>query len=112
MIAFVSYSMFLLRTLLVSYNVQLQSLMIAAIPNVAGWLAISFAKVSDHYVQIIHEIQSTIATPLCTRLLLQDSSILYMGRLLGGFGVGVISYVVNFGKLFLVRPLHLHLAAV
>ncbi|XP_030469742.1 sugar transporter ERD6-like 6 [Syzygium oleosum] len=43
------------------------SLMIAAIPNVVGWLAISFAK---------------------------DSSILYMGRLLGGFGVGVISYVV------------------
>ncbi|KAL5662733.1 hypothetical protein ACJX0J_029858, partial [Zea mays] len=43
------------------------SLMIAAIPNVIGWLAISFAK---------------------------DSSFLYMGRLLEGFGVGIISYVV------------------
>ncbi|KAF8008310.1 hypothetical protein BT93_K2095 [Corymbia citriodora subsp. variegata] len=43
------------------------SLMIAAVPNVMGWLAISFAK---------------------------DSLFLYIGRLLGGFGVGVISYVV------------------
>ncbi|KAJ1688310.1 hypothetical protein LUZ63_019700 [Rhynchospora breviuscula] len=43
------------------------SLMIASIPNIIGWLAISFAK---------------------------DSSFLYMGRLLEGFGVGVISYVV------------------
>uniref|UniRef100_A0ACD5TZG0 Uncharacterized protein n=1 Tax=Avena sativa TaxID=4498 RepID=A0ACD5TZG0_AVESA len=43
------------------------SLMIAALPNIIGWLAISFAK---------------------------DSSFLYMGRLLEGFGVGVISYVV------------------
>ncbi|KAF8012514.1 hypothetical protein BT93_I0617 [Corymbia citriodora subsp. variegata] len=43
------------------------SLMIAAVPNVLGWLAISFTK---------------------------DSSFLYIGRLLGGFGVGVISYVV------------------
>ncbi|KAK3413926.1 hypothetical protein EUGRSUZ_I02436 [Eucalyptus grandis] len=43
------------------------SLMIAAVPNVIGWLAISFAK---------------------------DSLFLYIGRLLGGFGVGVISYVV------------------
>ncbi|RZC44582.1 hypothetical protein C5167_037530 [Papaver somniferum] len=44
-----------------------ESLMIASIPNIIGWLAISFAK---------------------------DSSFLYMGRLLEGFGVGVISYVV------------------
>ncbi|KAL3723834.1 hypothetical protein ACJRO7_035929 [Eucalyptus globulus] len=43
------------------------ALMIAAVPNVLGWLAISFAK---------------------------DSSFLYIGRLLGGYGVGVISYVV------------------
>ncbi|CAN4093868.1 unnamed protein product [Withania somnifera] len=43
------------------------SLMIAAIPNIIGWLAISFAK---------------------------DLSFLYMGRLLEGFGVGIISYVV------------------
>ncbi|XP_066361678.1 sugar transporter ERD6-like 4 isoform X2 [Miscanthus floridulus] len=43
------------------------SLMIAAVPNIMGWLAISFAK---------------------------DTSFLYMGRLLEGFGVGVISYVV------------------
>ncbi|XP_074273280.1 sugar transporter ERD6-like 6 [Silene latifolia] len=43
------------------------SLMIAAIPNIIGWLAISFAK---------------------------DVSFLYMGRLLEGFGVGIISYVV------------------
>ncbi|KAH7567258.1 hypothetical protein JRO89_XS07G0039900 [Xanthoceras sorbifolium] len=43
------------------------SLMIAAIPNIIGWLAISFAK---------------------------DSSFLYMGRLLEGFGVGIISYTV------------------
>ncbi|XP_038905428.1 sugar transporter ERD6-like 6 isoform X2 [Benincasa hispida] len=43
------------------------SLMIAAIPNIIGWLAISFAK---------------------------DSSFLYMGRLLAGFGVGIISYTV------------------
>ncbi|PWA62573.1 major facilitator, sugar transporter-like, Major facilitator superfamily domain protein [Artemisia annua] len=44
-----------------------ESLMIAAIPNVLGWLAISFAR---------------------------DYSFLYMGRLLEGFGVGVISYTV------------------
>ncbi|KAK4745710.1 hypothetical protein SAY87_012022 [Trapa incisa] len=43
------------------------SLMIAAIPNIIGWLAISFAK---------------------------DSSFLYLGRLLEGFGVGIISYTV------------------
>ncbi|CAN0919365.1 Sugar transporter ERD6-like 6 [Linum grandiflorum] len=43
------------------------SLMIAAIPNVIGWLSISFAK---------------------------DSSFLLMGRLLEGFGVGIISYTV------------------
>ncbi|KAA0065232.1 sugar transporter ERD6-like 6 [Cucumis melo var. makuwa] len=43
------------------------ALMIAAIPNIIGWLAISFAK---------------------------DSSFLYMGRLLEGFGVGIISYTV------------------
>ncbi|WOK95647.1 sugar transporter ERD6-like 4 [Canna indica] len=44
-----------------------QSLMIASVPNIIGWLAICFAK---------------------------DSSFLYMGRLLEGFGVGVISYTV------------------
>ncbi|XP_038703363.1 sugar transporter ERD6-like 6 [Tripterygium wilfordii] len=43
------------------------SLMIAAIPNIIGWLAISFSR---------------------------DSSFLYMGRLLEGFGVGIISYTV------------------
>ncbi|XP_073122853.1 sugar transporter ERD6-like 6 isoform X2 [Henckelia pumila] len=43
------------------------SLMIASIPNIVGWLAISFAK---------------------------DSSFLFMGRLLAGFGVGIISYTV------------------
>ncbi|KAH7858061.1 hypothetical protein Vadar_019603 [Vaccinium darrowii] len=43
------------------------SLMIAAIPNIIGWLAISFGK---------------------------DLSFLYMGRLLEGFGVGIISYAV------------------
>ncbi|AQK92270.1 sugar transporter ERD6-like 6 isoform X2 [Zea mays] len=43
------------------------SLMIAAVPNIMGWLAISLAR---------------------------DTSFLYMGRLLEGFGVGVISYVV------------------
>ncbi|KAL9229872.1 hypothetical protein vseg_005291 [Gypsophila vaccaria] len=43
------------------------SLMIAAIPNVIGWLVISFSK---------------------------DVSFLYMGRLLEGFGVGIISYTV------------------
>ncbi|KAB1220636.1 Sugar transporter ERD6-like 6 [Morella rubra] len=44
-----------------------ESLMIAAIPNIIGWLAISFAR---------------------------DASFLYMGRLLEGFGVGIISYTV------------------
>uniref|UniRef100_A0A0E0L5V7 Major facilitator superfamily (MFS) profile domain-containing protein n=1 Tax=Oryza punctata TaxID=4537 RepID=A0A0E0L5V7_ORYPU len=44
------------------------SLMIAAVPNIIGWLAISFAK---------------------------DASFLYMGRLLEGFGVGVISYTAK-----------------
>ncbi|CAF2181174.1 unnamed protein product [Brassica oleracea var. botrytis] len=43
------------------------SLMIAAIPNIIGWLCISFAE---------------------------DTSFLYMGRLLEGFGVGIISYTV------------------
>ncbi|EPS62019.1 hypothetical protein M569_12773, partial [Genlisea aurea] len=41
------------------------SLMIAAVPNIIGWLVISFAK---------------------------ETSFLYMGRLLEGFGVGIISY--------------------
>ncbi|AQK92244.1 Retrovirus-related Pol polyprotein LINE-1 [Zea mays] len=49
-----------------------QSLIIAAVPNIMGWLAISFAK---------------------------HTSFLYMGRLLEGFGVGVISYVVCIIKL-------------
>ncbi|CAI9755873.1 unnamed protein product [Fraxinus pennsylvanica] len=43
------------------------SLMIAAIPNIIGWITISFAR---------------------------DISFLYMGRLLEGFGVGIISYTV------------------
>ncbi|KAL8168264.1 hypothetical protein V2J09_009763 [Rumex salicifolius] len=43
------------------------SLMIASMPNILGWLVISFAK---------------------------DSSFLFMGRLLAGFGVGIISYTV------------------
>ncbi|KAI4389931.1 hypothetical protein MLD38_002097 [Melastoma candidum] len=43
------------------------ALMVAAIPNIIGWLAISFAH---------------------------DSSFLYMGRLLEGFGVGIISFTV------------------
>ncbi|KAK1395630.1 Sugar transporter ERD [Heracleum sosnowskyi] len=43
------------------------SLMIAAIPNIIGWILISITK---------------------------DSSFLYMGRLLAGFGVGIISYTV------------------
>ncbi|KAK4368056.1 hypothetical protein RND71_011848 [Anisodus tanguticus] len=45
----------------------MQTLMIASIPNNIGWLAVSFAT---------------------------DVSFLYMGRLLEGFGVGIISYVV------------------
>ncbi|GMI67284.1 ERD6-like 6 [Hibiscus trionum] len=44
------------------------SLLIAAIPNIIGWLAISFAN---------------------------HSSFLFMGRLLEGFGVGIISYTVT-----------------
>lgn len=43
------------------------SLMIASIPNIIGWLVISFSR---------------------------DVSFLYMGRLLEGFGVGIISYTV------------------
>ncbi|KAE9586162.1 hypothetical protein Lal_00009904 [Lupinus albus] len=43
------------------------SLIIASVPNIIGWLFISFAK---------------------------DTNFLYMGRLLEGFGVGIISYTV------------------
>nr|XP_004233971.1 sugar transporter ERD6-like 6 [Solanum lycopersicum] len=43
------------------------TLMIAALPSISGWFAISIAR---------------------------DTSFLYMGRLMGGFGVGIISYVV------------------
>ncbi|KAI4314843.1 hypothetical protein L6164_027711 [Bauhinia variegata] len=43
------------------------TLLVGSIPNIIGWLAISFAR---------------------------DSSFLYMGRLLEGFGVGIFSYVV------------------
>lgn len=43
------------------------SLMIASIPNIIGWLVVSFSR---------------------------DVSFLYMGRLLEGFGVGIISYTV------------------
>ncbi|XP_027362111.1 sugar transporter ERD6-like 6 [Abrus precatorius] len=49
------------------YTGRKGALMIAAIPNILGWLAISFAD---------------------------DSSFLFMGRFLEGFGVGIISYVV------------------
>ena len=35
----------------------------------------------------------------CLMSALQDSSFLYMGRLLEGFGVGIISYVVSIIKL-------------
>ncbi|EMS47785.1 Sugar transporter ERD6-like 6 [Triticum urartu] len=45
-----------------------EALMIAAIPNIIGWLAISLAK---------------------------DTTFLYMGRLLEGFGVGIISYTLS-----------------
>ncbi|XP_059459412.1 sugar transporter ERD6-like 6 isoform X3 [Corylus avellana] len=44
-----------------------ESLVVAGIPNIIGWLAISFAS---------------------------DTTFLYMGRLLEGFGVGIISYTV------------------
>ncbi|XP_048532706.1 sugar transporter ERD6-like 4 isoform X7 [Triticum urartu] len=44
------------------------ALMIAAIPNILGWLAISLAK---------------------------DTTFLYTGRLLEGFGVGIISYTLS-----------------
>ncbi|KAF7828863.1 sugar transporter ERD6-like 6 [Senna tora] len=43
------------------------SIMIASVPNVVGWLAISMAS---------------------------ETSLLFLGRLLEGFGVGIISYVV------------------
>ncbi|XP_059459411.1 sugar transporter ERD6-like 4 isoform X2 [Corylus avellana] len=51
------------------------SLVVAGIPNIIGWLAISFAS---------------------------DTTFLYMGRLLEGFGVGIISYTlsVTIGVLF------------
>ncbi|KAG5621107.1 hypothetical protein H5410_006325 [Solanum commersonii] len=44
------------------------TLMIAALPNISGWFAISIAR---------------------------DTSFLYRGRLMGGLGVGIISYAVN-----------------
>eukprot|EP01018_Ginkgo_biloba_P005792 Gb_18068 [translate_table: standard] len=43
------------------------ALIVSAIPNILGWIAIAFAK---------------------------DASFLYLGRLLTGFGVGVISFTV------------------
>uniref|UniRef100_A0A6N2N6Z9 Major facilitator superfamily (MFS) profile domain-containing protein n=1 Tax=Salix viminalis TaxID=40686 RepID=A0A6N2N6Z9_SALVM len=48
-------------------NVGAMSLMVAAVPNIIGWLSISFAR---------------------------DASFLFMGRLMEGFGVGIISYTV------------------
>jgi SP family facilitated glucose transporter-like MFS transporter 8 len=77
--------------------------MIAAIPNIIGWLAISFAKVW-HYVFALF-ISTYCLTgdnfriDDCLMSALQDSSFLYMGRLLEGFGVGIISYVVSVIKL-------------
>ncbi|XP_062076211.1 sugar transporter ERD6-like 6 [Humulus lupulus] len=53
--------------LIAKYIGRRSSLMIAAIPSIIGWVAISFAE---------------------------DSTFLFMGRLLGGFGVGIISYTV------------------
>uniref|UniRef100_M8B5T9 Sugar transporter ERD6-like protein 4 n=1 Tax=Aegilops tauschii TaxID=37682 RepID=M8B5T9_AEGTA len=50
-----------------SYPQPNLALMIAAVPNILGWLAISLAK---------------------------DTTFLYTGRLLEGFGVGIISYTV------------------
>ncbi|XP_022768985.1 sugar transporter ERD6-like 6 isoform X1 [Durio zibethinus] len=70
------------------------SLMIAAIPNIIGWLAISFAKVSSNDYIIQASCSLIINTHNKGCCILQDSSFLYMGRLLEGFGVGIISYTV------------------
>jgi len=77
--------------------------MIAAIPNIIGWLAISFAKVW-HYVFALFILTYCLTGDNfriddCLMSALQDSSFLYMGRLLEGFGVGIISYVVSVIKL-------------
>lgn len=79
----------------------LQSLMIASIPNIIGWLAISFAKVGDWFCSWIFYFTPEFSILMgcsvngCICFLsMQDSSFLYMGRLLEGFGVGVISYTV------------------
>jgi len=74
--------------------------MIAAVPNIMGWLAISFAKVWRYVCQFIFThcfTNDNIGFDGCSAL--QDTSFLYMGRLLEGFGVGVISYVVCIIKL-------------
>lgn len=116
--------------------------MIASIPNIIGWLAISFAKVSQYYCLmslfmyqnrrcfsivsintiVLSNNNLTLNTMdsdsfktmmffiLLVNLILlgdieQDSSFLYMGRLLEGFGVGVISYTVRnlfFSELFVL----------
>ena len=89
--------------------------MIAAIPNIIGWLAISFAKVLNKYM-----FPEFIFTHCCfwkhkidachlSISVLQDASFLYMGRLPEGFGVGIISYTVRKRRfvacLFLVQKI-------
>eukprot|EP00249_Psilotum_nudum_P019464 c27265_g1_i1 orf=329-1798(+) len=55
------------------------ALVVAAIPNIFGWIAISLAR---------------------------DASILYLGRLLVGFGVGVISFTVPI-YIAEISPMHM-----
>jgi MFS transporter, SP family, ERD6-like sugar transporter len=79
--------------------------MIAAVPNIMGWLAISLARVrmalrvSVYFHSLSSQMTTSALMAVDVYFALQDTSFLYMGRLLEGFGVGVISYVVSLIKL-------------
>lgn len=79
-------------------NVEKQSLMIASVPNIIGWLSISFARVSYSLISFFEINLTNLYTysfiHTCIYNFVQDSSFLFMGRLMEGFGVGIISYTV------------------
>lgn len=92
------------------------ALKVAAIPNIIGWVAIAFAQKikknestkeeNNAYFDTSPATASTsddpqycnknVATPKATNFNSQteDASFLYLGRLLTGFGVGIISFTV------------------
>eukprot|EP01018_Ginkgo_biloba_P024967 Gb_30083 [translate_table: standard] len=73
------------------------ALIVASIPNILGWLAISFAKAGSSSLNETSHFGFNEYNKSCMEFTMHiavDSSFLYAGRLLEGFGVGIISFTV------------------